>query len=87
VLSQLRVHRILQFESLTGQDLGGQKDAETLGNFFRTGVQAQRSLAFGMGVGSGMKWWQTGFCSYPGVILALPLARVLWKTKAGGLVV
>ena len=55
--------------------------------FLGTGVQAQRLLGFGMHVGSGMKWWQTGFCGYPGVMLALASSGLLWLATAGGLVI
>ena len=45
--------------------------------FFGTEVQAQRSLGFGVRVGSGMKWVQTGFCGCPGLMLALASSRRL----------
>ena len=56
--------------------------------FFGTGVQAQRSLGFGMRVGGGMNWVVDGILwVYPGVMLPLPSSRLLWKATVGGLVV
>jgi hypothetical protein len=39
-----------------------------------------------MRAGGGMKWVQSGFCGYPGMMLALVTSKLLWKATTGGLV-